>query len=391
MLRRITLAILSLIFITGCGVSQPAVETELKTQPTTTATTEMPTEATTIPTEETQVVAFDPYAIIDSMSVEALVGQLFLGSCPGKSNAIQAILDYQPGGFVLFGSDVKEETPTSLRLTLDTYQNASQIPMLFAIDEEGGTVVRVSQYSQYRQEPFSSHRNLYNQGGIDAVLTTESEKCQLLRSLGINVNLGPVCDITTDANAFVYRRSLGLPPQDTADVVTVVVQAMSSSGIGSALKHFPGYGNNADTHIGTALDQRSLQELLENDLVPFAAGIAAGCDAIMISHTIISAIDETLPASLSPAVHTFLREEMGFNGILMTDDLIMDAISDVYGDAEAAVLAVLAGNDILCTGAFQEQYPAVLEAVESGRISIDTVKESVARILLWKYKLGLIV
>lgn len=384
MLRRLTPYLLCLALLIGCGNTQMVAETTMPAQTTVNEETQIPA------TEETKPIGFDPYSIINSMSVEALVGQLFLGSCPGKDSAIEDILSYQPGGFVLFGGDFQNETPLSLQKALQTYQDASEIPMLFAVDEEGGTVVRVSRYSQFRDKPFPSPRRLYEQGGQEAVLTAEEEKCILLHSLGINVNLGPVCDVTTNPNSFMYDRSLGLSPRITGNVIASVVHTMSSKGIGSVLKHFPGYGDNVDTHTGTALDNRSLQQLVENDLIPFTAGITAGCDAIMVSHTVIAALDETAPASLSPAVHRYLRQQMGFDGVLITDDLIMDAISDTYGDGEAAVLAILAGNDMLCTGAFQEQYPAVLEAVQSGRISLDTVKESVARILTWKHKLGLI-
>ena len=391
MLRKTIIILICLATISGCASEQILPETTAPTVPTTCVPTTHDTEETqTETTQPVEVVGFDPYAIIDSMSIETLVGQLFLGSCPGKYSAIEDIAAYQPGGFVLFGNDFQDETPNSLRATLSSYQDASPIPMLFAVDEEGGTVIRVSRYSQFRESAFSSPRELYSQGGIDLLVSTEAEKCRLLDSLGIHVNLGPVCDITTNSNSFMYRRSLGLSPQDTGNAITSVIHTMSSEGIGSVLKHFPGYGDNADTHTDSALDSRSLQYLEENDLVPFVAGINAGCDAIMISHTVIAALDEIAPASLSPAVHQYIREQMGFDGVLMTDDLIMDAISDTYGDEEAAVLAILAGNDMLCTGAFQEQYPAVLEAVQSGRIPIDTVKESVARILLWKNKLGLI-
>ena len=384
MYRRFAPILLCLLFLFGCSSSHHAEQTTIPTQ---TYETEEPQVTTTA---STQPVSFDPYAIIETMSVESMVGQLFLGSCPGKSSAIQDITTYQPGGFVLFGSDFENETPQSLQKTLEEYQAASDIPMLLAVDEEGGSVVRVTRYPQFRNEPFPSPRSLYAQGGKESVLSAEAEKCDLLRSMGINVNLGPVCDVTTNQNSFMYSRSLGLSPQSTGSMIASMVHTMSSKGIGSVLKHFPGYGDNADTHIGSALDSRSLQQLVGNDLVPFSCGIAAGCDAIMVSHTVIAAMDDTLPASLSPNVHRYIREQMHFDGVLITDDLIMDAISGTYGDGEAAVLAILAGNDMLCTGAFQKQYPAVLDAVNSGRIQMDTLRKSVARILIWKRDLGLI-
>jgi beta-N-acetylhexosaminidase len=168
------------------------------------------------------------------------------------------------------------------------------------------------------------------------------------------------------------------------------MREMDSNKIGSCLKHFPGYGNNADTHTGIAVDSRSLAELESKDLIPFAAGIRAGADAILVSHTIVEALDPDLPASLSPAVHNYLRNTMGFEGVILTDDLVMQAITDVYGAGEAAVLAVLAGNDLLCSSEYTVQYEAVLAAVLEGRIDIDTLNNAVRRVLQWKIDLGLL-
>ena len=169
-----------------------------------------------------------------------------------------------------------------------------------------------------------------------------------------------------------------------------MVSLMKANYVGSCLKHFPGYGNNADTHTGIAVDYRSLEELENNDLLPFAAGIQAGCDAILVSHTIVDALDSQVPASLSPAVHRYLRDTMGFEGVIVTDDLVMQAITDAYGAGEAAVLAVLAGNDLLCSTEYMIQYDAVLTAVLEGRIDIDTLNNAVRNVLEWKTSLGLL-
>jgi beta-N-acetylhexosaminidase len=273
---------------------------------------------------------------------------------------------------------------------LMSYQNAAKLPLLIAVDEEGGTVNRVSSNPAFRNQKFSSSRNLYAGGGMDWVLYEEHEKCALLTSLGINVNLGPVCDIATDPSAFMYRRSLGQDPQTTADFVTTVADIMSNHKIGCVLKHFPGYGNNADTHTGIAVDTRALAELERNDLMPFAAGIQSRVGAIMMSHIIVSCLDPDHPASLSPAVHKYLREDMGFNGVIVTDDLAMDAICDQYGIGEAAVLAILAGNDLLCSTNYPVEYAAVLDAVNTGRISISLIDSAVYRILSWKSQIGIL-
>lgn len=372
-----------LFLLTGCSADKPE-NTEPATEAFTPITETEPAE-TTLETEPADPIR----SRMDQMSLEERVGQLFLARCDA-STAVNDIQQYHLGGFVLFGADFREETLSSMQDKLSGYQNAAEIPLLIAVDEEGGTVTRVSSYSAFRESKFSSVRDLYSWGGMDWVLSVEQEKCTLLGSLGINVNLGPICDITTQKNAFMYDRSLGQDTTTTADFVSQTVRLMNQNQIGSALKHFPGYGNNADTHVGIAVDSRSLAELERNDLIPFAAGIEAGCGSIMVSHTIVECLDPELPASLSPAVHQFLREEMGFEGVILTDDLAMQAITDLYGAGEAAVMAVLAGNDLLCATDYIIQYEAVLDAVLDGRIDIDTLNNAVRNVLEWKTELGLL-
>ena len=188
----------------------------------------------------------------------------------------------------------------------------------------------------------------------------------------------------------MYQRSLGQDAVTTGRTISGIVNLMGAHQIGSVLKHFPGYGNNVDTHTGIAVDSRSLAELERCDLIPFAEGIMAGADAVMVSHTIVEALDASLPASLSPAVHTYLRDAMAFTGVIITDDLVMEAITDQYGAEEAAVLAILAGNDLLCATDYRAQYAAVLAAVQDGRIDAATLENAVRNVLEWKTELGLI-
>ncbi len=327
--------------------------------------------------------------ILGTMTLEEKVAQLFLVRCP-EENAAQIAQQYQFGGYTLFGRDFKDHTPDQVISDIQSYQNASKIPMLIAVDEEGGTVTRISSYSQFRAVPFWSPRDLYAEGGLDLVQSDTEEKCQLLKSLGLNLNLAPVCDISTNPVDFIYERSFGGTPEETADYVALVISTMNENGIGSALKHFPGYGSNADTHTGIAIDDRSLESFRENDLIPFKAGIDAGAPVVLVSHNIINAIDPDRPASLSPQVHELLRGELGFDGIIMTDDLYMDAIRDYTGGEEAAVMAIAAGNDLLCCSDYEIQYSAVLSAVLDGTISEARIDESVLRILNYKLNYGLI-
>lgn len=376
------LCVLLLLSLTGCLAPG-------ETQPIPTETT--PPVQTLSP--ETQPPAAPPpdpiEALLESMTIEERVGQLFLARCE-DSTAVEDIVNYHLGGFVLFGGDFNGQTPESIREKLTNYQAAAKLPLLIAVDEEGGTVTRVSRYPAFREMPFPSPRSALKNWGMEGLLTVEEEKCQLLASLGINVNLGPVCDIAADPSAFMYERSLGEDAQTTSGFVSQVVSLMNEYRLGSVLKHFPGYGNNADTHTGIARDSRTLAELEGNDLLPFAAGIQAGCGAILVSHTIVEAMDSESPASLSPAVHAYLRDTMGFTGVILTDDLVMQAITDAYGAGEAAVLAVLAGNDLLCSTEYALQYEAVLAAVLEGRIDFDTLNNAVRHVLRWKMELGLL-
>ncbi len=377
--------LLSCLLLAGCA-ARPAETVPTTVPPETAAPT---SAATSAPTEAPETVpprdAID--RMIDGMSLEQRVGQLFLARCD-RDTVLADLPQYHLGGLVLFGEDFEGQTPESMTKLLTSYQAAADYPLLLAVDEEGGDVTRISRNSAFRDKRFSSLRVRWNRGGLEAVLSEEKEKCQLLTGLGINVNLGPVCDIATDPDAFLYNRSLGQDAETTAQVVSAIVSLMNQEHIGSVLKHFPGYGNNADTHTGIARDGRTLAELEGNDLLPFTAGIQAGCGAVMVSHVIIEALDSELPASLSPAVHRYLRETMGFTGVIMTDDLVMQAITDRYGAGEAAVMAVLAGNDLLCSTEYTIQYPAVLQAVLDGRIDIDTLNAAVRHVLIWKQQVA---
>ncbi|MBQ1815898.1 MAG: beta-hexosaminidase, partial [Ruminococcus sp.] len=176
----------------------------------------------------------------------------------------------------------------------------------------------------------------------------------------------------------------------TSKFVRLTVEGYSKNDLASVLKHFPGYGENEDTHTGTAVDNRELSKLVSKDFAPFAAGIKAGADCILVSHNIINKVDEEYPASLSAKVHALIRDKLGFEGVIMTDDLIMEAITEYIGDENAAVLAVKSGNDLILSSNYEEQYPAVLDAVKTGEITEKQLDASVKRILTMKLKRGII-
>jgi len=328
-------------------------------------------------------------AILQKMSLKEKVGQLFFVRLR-KEQALTDIKNYSLGGYILFGDDFKNENKAGIKKLIASYQSASAIHMLIGVDEEGGEVNRISIYTAFRGVPFHSPMDLYNEGGLDLIRSDTLEKAKLLLSLGINVNLAPVCDVSTDPNDFMYSRSFGKNAEATSEYVKAVVEVMKQNKLGSTLKHFPGYGNNVNTHTGIAIDERDYNTFVSSDFLPFEAGIKAGADSILVSHNIVNNVDKDHPASLSPKIHEILRNDLGFTGVIMTDDLSMDAIKEYTGDEEAAVQAILAGNDLLIATNFEQQIPAVLAAVVKGTISESRINDSVLRVLEWKLALNII-
>lgn len=339
------------------------------------------------PTDSTAVAT--PESILDNMTLEEKVGQMFIARCP-EADAAQKAADYHLGGYILFGRDFEGKNKTQVIQTIQSYQDEAKIPLLIGVDEEGGSVNRVSRNPELRAVPFWSPQDLYAEGGFDLIRSDTEEKCELLKSLGINLNFAPVCDVSTDPSDFMYSRAFGKDAAQTAQYVETVVEVMQAEGVGSVLKHFPGYGNNADTHTGIAYDHRSYETFLTSDFIPFQAGIDAGADMVLVSHSIVECMDDEKPASLSPHVHEILRDELGFSGVIVTDDLAMEGVRDFAGDEEIAVLAIQAGNDLLCCTNFEEQIPAVVAAVQQGDIPEEQIDASVLRILQLKQALGMV-
>ena len=332
---------------------------------------------------------FDYYqeasAVMEKMSLEEKVGQLFLVRYEYWDVKDQ-IKNYYPGGYVLFAKDFQDHTKTTIKSELDAHQKLSKIPLTFAVDEEGGYVTRVSKFSEFRSEKFQSNQYYYNLGGYDKLKEIEEEKASLLLSLGLNMNLAPVADVSTDVNDFIHIRTFGKDANETSTFISNMVGYAKDSGISSCLKHFPGYGNNVDTHTGSAYDKRSYETFTSSDYLPFISGIKAGVPSIMVSHNVMEVVDSSYPASLSKKVITGeLREKLDFSGIVITDDLAMDAVKSYVNEGSAAVLAINAGNDMIITSDFETMYKEVLNAVNDGTIKKETVDNAVRRILAWKH------
>lgn len=325
--------------------------------------------------------------LLDSMTLEEKVGQLFFVRCPTE-NAVEDISTYHLGGYLLFGRDYKDGdswlTWDQFIQKIESYQDAAAIPLFIGSDEEGGTVTRASRNPNLFSETFKSPQKLNYIGGIEEILRDTDTRSRELRALGINVNFAPVCDVSTDPKDFIYDRTLGQDANMTADYVRLVVPAMTEGGTLPVLKHFPGYGNNVDTHTGIAVDQRPMETFENSDLLPFKAGIEAGAPFVLVSHNIVTCMDADLPASLSPAVHRVLREACGFEGIAITDDLAMDAVQAYAKDGAVAVMALQAGNDMVVTTDYRTQIPAVIAAVQDGTLDESVIDNACLRVLRCK-------
>ena len=326
--------------------------------------------------------------ILKNMTLEEKVGQLFLVRYDFNLADLE-IEKYHPAGYIFFAKDFENEDSKSFSEKINSYQEKSKIPLTIAVDEEGGIVTRVSRYTQFREEKFLSPRTYYDQGGFSLLEDIEKEKANLLLSLGINLNLAPVADVSINQDDYIYERSFKDGPTLTSEFVKRVVNISNNLMISSCLKHFPGYGNNSDTHTGIAIDKRSYDNFLNNDYIPFEAGIKANVPTILVSHNIIEAIDDKYPASLSPKIHKELRKKLNFSGIIITDDLAMDAVNQYTSDNSAASLAVNASNDLIITSDFINMYNEVYKNIKNKKIDKEKVNKAVRRIIAWKmfYKL----
>ena len=347
------------------------------------------TENTQKPDTSKPALGSSAQEILSSMTLEEKVGQMFILRCPTGSGA-EVAAEYQPGGYILFARDFKGKTRSRVISDIESYQNASRIPMFIGVDEEGGTVNRVSLYSEFRAAAFWSPMDLYRAGGWELIRSDTKEKSLLLRALGINMNFAPVCDVPVSESDYMYDRSFGTDPNLTCEFVRLNVSQTIDNGVMPMLKHFPGYGDNSNTHTGISNDKRSYENFANRDFLPFISGIESGAPVVLVSHNIVECMDADRPASLSYEVHRILREELGFDGLIITDDLIMDAITLYTDGSAAAVAAVKAGNDLLCSSDYETQVKAVINAVASGEISQERIDESVLRILEYKLKYQII-
>ena len=300
----------------------------------------------------------------------------------------KALEEYPVAGFLYDRKNmVTKEQLTGLLTTVQTY---SEIPLILTCDEEGGRVNRLmSTVGTTWVGPMLD----YKDQGTDTAFANARTIAADLVSCGFNTDLAPVADVWSNPeNTVIGDRAYSDDFQQAAELVAAAVEGFHAGGVATALKHFPGHGDtSADSHDGAVYVERTLDELREGELLPFQAGIDAGSDLVMVGHLIVSDVDDQ-PAPFSHAIVTeLLREELGFDGVVITDGLQMKAMTDAYSSAEIALKAVKAGVDLLlCPEDLPSAVAALEGAAEDGTLPAERLDESVERILLLKLERGLL-
>lgn len=343
-------------------------------------------------------------AKLAALTLEEKVAQMFVitpealtgvGTATRAGSATQAAIENYPvGGLVYMADNLQnpDQTEEMLANTMSYSQDALELPIFLAVDEEGGTVARVASNSAFGVTDVGDMCEIGASGDSKAAYETGRTIGAYLSELGFNVDFAPVADVLTNSeNTVVKYRSFGSDAGLVSGMVAQEVAGLEEENVLACIKHFPGHGaTGGDTHDSAVAVYKTLEELYEAELIPFADQIEEGISMIMVGHFSLPEVtgDDT-PCSLSSVIVTdLLRGELGYDGVVITDALNMSAVSDIYSSAEAAVKAVEAGADLLLMPEdFQSAYNGLLDAVNSGSITEERIDESVTRILRVKMQM----
>lgn len=329
------------------------------------------------------------------MDIEQSIGQKILLAFDGKEptrEMIATIANYKPGGLTLFRS-LNIDSPKQVRQLTDVLQRFARgsdlPPLLIATDQEGGQLMAVGEGTT----PLPGNMALGATGSAELARKAGTVLGRELAALGINVNYAPSCDVNINPrNPVIGIRSFGENPNDVARLATAMVEGIQSAGVAATVKHFPGHGDTGgDSHHGLPSVPHDLERLKQVEFPPFQAAIHAGVKLVMTAHLALPAVDgpDAPPATLSRNIlHGLLREELGFDGVIVTDAMDMKAIRQGDGLGEDAVRAVAAGADLLLLTSnpddWRRVHEALVHALRGGQLDREAAARSVARILALK-------
>lgn len=375
-------------------ISPAAPDATASTQPLTESTAQPDTDPVEVDTVQT---------LLDSMDLDEKICQLFIVTPEALSGTAAvteapehldaALRQYPVGGIVLFSQNLLDEV--QCQKLLSAYQNASRIPLLTGVDEEGGLVSRLGSKEAMNVPDYPPMGTVGASGNTDDAYAVGQTLGDALKRLGFNLDFAPVADVNTNPdNPVIGTRAFSSSPETAAQMVSACVRGFVDADTICCLKHFPGHGDTAeDSHSSAATTYKTLEQLTSAEFLPFASGIAAGAPMVMVGHISVPAVtgDHT-PATLSSTIVTgLLREQLGFEGVIVTDAMNMQAVSSLYPAGEAAVLALCAGCDmILMPDDLPAAINAVRDALTDGRLSAEQLDASVIRILKLKLEYGIL-
>ncbi len=338
--------------------------------------------------------------IVQNMTLDQKLGQMMIVQFVGPTYSLDIstmISQYHVGAALLFTANNNIANKVQLKGLIQQMQSnssSSSIPMIVAIDQEGGTVDRLKMLDG----PRTAAADIGATNDPGKAMAAGIQDAQDLASYGFNLNLAPVVDVTNVYNPQLYDRTYGNNAALVTKMAQAYLQGLQQSGkVLGTLKHFPGLGDvGVDPHSGVPNLYRSKSDLEAIDWAPYRALIQQGnVHAIMVTHEIVHAIDSSIPSSLSYKVVTgILRNELGFQGVIMTDSLTMEGITAYYTEAQAAALSVEAGSDLLMGATTSADVASMIQgikqAIDSGEISQQRIDDLVRRILMLKYQMGLL-
>jgi beta-N-acetylhexosaminidase len=339
--------------------------------------------------------------IVDSMSLDQKLGQLIMVEYVGnnyQTSGLQYMITQEyVGGFMYQESNGNFNGSYAIASNVNAFSrqatNDAHLPLLIATDQEGGLVNRLYKFHGY----LPSAEEIAANGDPNLALTQGTQQAKWMLELGINADLAPVVDVHTVDPPVLASRMFGRDPKTVATYAGAFLEGLQKNGVAGCLKHFPGLGSiTSDPHDGLPVVQRSMTELEHIDLAPYKLMIQQDQPAmIMATDVLMPAIDPTLPAELSPkAINGLLRGELGYDGVVITDGLYMGGISQRWSLSEAAVLSIIAGNDLIegpyTPSLVAEVVTAFKQALQQGRLSMARVDQAVRRILLLKMQYGML-
>lgn len=333
-------------------------------------------------------------SLVESLTLDEKIGQMIMAGIEGTTptpEAIDLIEEYKIGGFIFFRDNL-----TSYSQSLDFINGMKQmnkgnkIPLFLSVDQEGGRVRRLPGLEEL---PTNKEIGLLDNPELSYQVGTILAK--ELQAFGMNMNYSPVMDVNSNPkNPVIGDRAFGNKTELVSRLGIQTMKGMEDENIIPVIKHFPGHGDTSvDSHLELPRIDKSLAELYDMELIPFIDAIREGADVVMVAHILFQQLDDQYPSSMSKAIITdLLREELGFEGVIITDDMMMDAIESHYEIGEAAVQSVKAGSDIILISEHYEDiiqsFEAIKAAVQQGEISEARINKSVERIVELKEKYG---